>query len=84
MSSHAWPRVGGLFLFLFVLAALPASCLNRADEATPTPTKTPHSAARASSTPVAEARAAFQAALAIDPADADARRGLAGLPSTPP
>jgi hypothetical protein len=57
MSSQAWPRVGGLFLLLFVLAALPASCLNRADEATPTPTKTPHSAARASSTPVAVARA---------------------------
>ncbi len=29
---------------------------------------------------VAEARAAFQAALAIDPADAEAKRGLAALP----
>ena len=32
---------------------------------------------------VAEARAAFQAALAIDPADGDARRGLAGLVAQP-
>jgi hypothetical protein len=61
MSNHAWPRIGGLFLLLFVLAALPASCLNRADEATPTPPKTPHSVARASATPVAVAQAMIPA-----------------------
>jgi len=32
---------------------------------------------------VAEARAAFQAAISIDPADGDARRGLAQIPADP-
>jgi hypothetical protein len=56
-SNGLWPRIAGLFLLLCLLAALPASCLNRAGEATPTPTRTPRSAVRATSTPAAVAQA---------------------------
>ncbi len=56
MSNSAWPRIGGLLLLMLVLTALPASCQNRAGEATPTPTKTPHVVGRASATPAAVAQ----------------------------
>jgi hypothetical protein len=49
MHKRPWARAGALLLLWIVLAVVPTACLNRSDEATPTPTKTPRRAATSES-----------------------------------